>query len=77
MFLETAQRIPPRWPSGKASALWAADLVSIPAFAVDLFFKSSHTSDFEKLILQWLPCKVPGVKGSALGLVGPVSVYCN
>ena len=27
--------------------------------------------------LQWLPCQVPGVIGSALGLVGPVSVYCD
>ena len=30
-----------------------------------------------KLALQWLPCQAPGVIGSALGLVGPVSVYCN
>ena len=30
-----------------------------------------------KLALQWLPCQAPGVKGSALGLVGPVSVYCD
>ena len=29
-----------------------------------------------KLALQWLPCQAPGVIGSALGLVGPVSVYC-
>ena len=28
-----------------------------------------------KLALQWLPCQVPGVTGSVLGLVGPVSVY--
>ena len=26
--------------------------------------------------LQWLPCHVCGVTGSA-GLVGPVSIYCN
>ena len=31
----------------------------------------------EKLALQWLPCQAPGVIGSALGLVGPVSVYCD
>ena len=30
-----------------------------------------------KLALQWLPCKAPGVIGSALELVGPVSVYCD
>ena len=29
-----------------------------------------------KLALQWLPCLAPGVLGSALGLVGPVPVYC-
>ena len=28
-----------------------------------------------KLALQWLPCQAPGVIGSVLGLVGPVSVY--
>ena len=31
----------------------------------------------EKLALQWLPCQAPGVTGSALGPVGPVSVYCD
>ena len=31
----------------------------------------------QKLALQWLPCQAPGVLGSALGLVGPVSVYCD
>ena len=31
----------------------------------------------KKLALQWLPCQAPGVIGSALGLVGPVSVYCD
>ena len=38
---------------------------------------SSYTSDFKKMALQWLPCQAPGVIGSALGLVGPVSVYCD
>ena len=28
-----------------------------------------------KFALQWPPCQAPGVIGSALGLVGPVSVY--
>ena len=37
---------------------------------------TGHTSDL-KLTLQWLPCKAPGDVGSALGLVGPVSVYCD
>ena len=31
----------------------------------------------KKLALHWLPCQAPGVIGSALGLVGPVSVYCD
>ena len=30
-----------------------------------------------KLALRWLPCLAPGIIGSALGLVGPVSVYCD
>ena len=34
------------------------------------FFGSSH-----KLALHLLPCQAPGIIGSALGLVGPVSVY--
>ena len=29
------------------------------------------------LALQWLPCQALGVIGSALGHVGPVSVYCD
>ena len=31
----------------------------------------------QKLALQWLPCQAPGVIGSTLGLVGPVSIYCD
>ena len=38
--------------------------------------KLSHTSDL-KLVLYWLPCQVPCVIGSALGLVGLVSVHCD
>ena len=41
------------------------------------FFGSSHTSDFKVGIPVWLPCQAPGVIGPALGLVGPVSVYCD
>ena len=33
-------------------------------------------SDFN-LVNQWLPGQVPGVVGSALGMVGPVSIYCD
>ena len=59
----------------KASASRAED----PGFESRLrrdFFGSSHTSDF-KLSLYWLPCQAPGEIGSVLGLVGPVSVYCD
>ena len=35
--------------------------------------RSSHTSDPPKMALQLLPSQAPGVIGSALGLVGPVS----
>ena len=40
------------------------------------FSSLSHTSDL-KMGIQWLPCQVPGVTGSALGLVGLVSIYCD
>ena len=36
----------------------------------------SHTGDF-KLLFKWLPCQMPSFKGTELGLVGPVSVYCD
>ena len=29
------------------------------------------------LVLKWLPYQAPSVIGSALGLVGPVSVHCG
>ena len=42
------------------------------------FSRSSHTSDLKiGTSGLWLPCHSPGVIGSALGLVGPMSVYCN
>ena len=37
---------------------------------------SSHTSDL-KLALQWLPSQATIGIGSALRLVGPMSVYCD
>ena len=40
-------------------------------------FPSRLISVTEKMVLRWLPCQAPGVLGSALGLVGPVSVYCD
>ena len=41
------------------------------------FFRGRVIPVTEKLALQWLPCQAPGVIGSALGLVSPVSVYCD
>ena len=41
------------------------------------FFRSRVIPVTLKSALQWLPCQAPGVLGSALGLVGPVSVYCD
>ena len=39
---------------------------------------STRTSDLKKkLALQWPRCQAPGVIELALGLVGPVSVYCD
>ena len=67
---------PPRWPSGKVSSSRAED----PGFEFRLrrnFFRGRVIPVTQKLALQWLPCQAPGVKGSALGLVGPVSVYCD
>ena len=55
----------------------AALIVADPGFDSRLcrdFSGSSQTSD---LALQWLPCQEPGIIRSALGVVGPVSVYCD
>ena len=37
---------------------------------------SSYTNEL-KIALQWIPCQASGNIGSALGLVGPVSVFCD
>ena len=58
----------------KASASRAED----PGFESRLrrgFFRGRVIPVTQKLALQWRPCQAPGVIGSALGLVGPVSVY--
>ena len=39
----------------------------------EIFFRGRVTPVTSKLALQWLPSQAPGVIGSALGLVGPVS----
>ena len=55
----------------KASASRAED----PVYD-GIFPGSSHTSDLQ-IGTQVLPCQAPDVVGSVLGLVGPVSVYCD
>ena len=49
---------------------------SIAACAVGIFLEKVIPVTL-KLMLQSLPCRAPGVIGSALGLVDPVSVYCS
>ena len=77
-ILQPASSIPqpPRWPSGKASASRAED----PGFESRLRRDFSGVESYQwlkKLALQWIPCQAPDVIGSALGPVGPVSVYCD
>ena len=60
----------------KASASRAEDPGFESRFRRD-FFPGRVIPVTQKLALQWLPCQAPGVIGSALGLVGPVSVYCD
>ena len=61
----------------KASVSGAEDPGFESRLLRDFFSGLSHTSDLKKMALQWLPCQAPGVIGSALGLVGQVSVYCD
>ena len=63
-------------PCAKASAVGAADLALIPVFAVDLYSRSSHTSNWN------IGTPVAALQGawryrSALGLVSPVPVHCD
>ena len=67
---------PPRWPSGYGVRLESErSRVRIPL--APGFLRGRVIPVAEKLALQWLPCQAPGVIGSVLGLVGPVSVYCD
>ena len=67
---------PPRWPSGYGVRLESGRSQSSNPACDWIFPGSSHTSDL-KIGTQWLPCQAPGGIGSMLGLVGPVSVYCD
>ena len=59
----------------KAFASRAAALGSISVLAMDLFSRSSHTSDLDVGTPVAILCQAPGAIGSALELVGPASVY--
>ena len=64
-------------PVVKASTSRGAD----PGFDSRLrcgdFFPGRVMPVTSKLPLHWLPCQALGVIGSAMGLAGPVSVYCD
>ena len=60
----------------KASVSGAEDPVFESRLRRD-FFRGQVIPMIEKLALQWLLCQAPGIIGSAPGLVGPVSVYCD
>ena len=49
----------------------------VPNLLALRFFRGRVIPVTSKLALHWLPCQSPGVKGSVLGLVGPVSIYCD
>ena len=52
-------------------------LAGLVVKASDGIFPGQVTPVTYKMALQWLPCQAPGVIGSALRVVGPVSVYCD
>ena len=60
----------------RGGASRAPGLGSILVLAMDLF-PGRVIPVTGKLVLQWLHCQAPGVRGPALGLVGPVSVDCD
>ena len=67
----------PRWPSGYGVRLESGrSWVRIP-LVPGFFFRGRAIPVTSKLALRWLPCQAPGGIGSVLGLVGPVSVYCD
>ena len=55
----------------------AAHPGSIPAFKVGDFYPGRVIPVTLKLVSRWLHCHAPGNTGSAHGLVGQASVYCD
>ena len=69
--------VSPCWSGGKGVRVErgrSGGLISARAVGI---FAGRFIPVTSKLALQWLPCQAPGVVGSALGLVGQVSVYCD
>ena len=74
-FCETAQDL---WNSNRLVGLVvkasASRVSRVRILLAPGFFRGRVIPVTSKLALQWLPCQAPGVIGSVLGLVGPVSV---
>ena len=69
-------RIHVRWPSGQGVRLKSGKSRVRISLAPG-FFLGQVIPVTSKLALQWLPCQAPGIMVSGLGLVGPLSVYCD
>ena len=75
--LNPLQPLPPRWPCSEGVRLQSGRSPgSNPACAGNIR-GPSHTSDLKMSTPVAIPFQAPGVIGSALGQVGPVSVYCD
>ena len=77
LFIDLSLPVSPlRWPSGQGVRLKSGRsrvrIPLAPGFIRDLVIPVTS-----KLALKWLPCQAPGVIGSVMGLVDPVSVYCD
>ena len=66
MLADVSRRIPPQKQKVRSSNP-----------ACDGIFPGRVIPATYKLALQWIPYQAPGIIGSVLGLVGPVSVYCD
>ena len=67
-------------PCGVYNHRGVEKLVTLVRYGFDSLsriFLGLVTQETLKLVLQWLPCQAPGIIGSALGLVGLVSVFCD
>ena len=67
----------PHWPSGEDVHLKSGRSGVRFPLSKWRFCKSESYQWLKKLAFQRLPYQIPGVRGSVLGLVGLVSVYCE